>query len=88
MKSFKEMQELARAVDKAFETGHVWADCVSPHYELPVIEAEISGDWKHDHLRAKWIVKEQFPEFTYIGEQVTEEDGSDWYSAIHRWVVA
>ena len=46
------------------------------------------GDWKHDHLRTKWIVADVFTELGLadkytITEDVTEEDGSDTYSAIH-----
>ncbi len=46
------------------------------------VEVEISwGDWKHDHGFCDHLM-------TYIGynsddEQVTEENGSDTYSAIH-----
>ena len=51
-------------------------------------ETEIHwGDWKHDHLRLKWLV-EEFAEKNglrcMIATQVTEEDGSDTYSAIHK----
>ena len=40
------------------------------------------GDWKHSHARLKWLMNELFPCETYKNE-VTEEDGSDCYSAIH-----
>ena len=52
------------------------------------------GDWKHDHLFVKWTVDEVLEKMGFKGkytvtEQVTEEDGSDTYSAIHvikfRW---
>lgn len=49
------------------------------------------GDWKHDHLRANYLVTEYFKDkgfdianHDYI---VTEEDGSDNYSASHRWTI-
>lgn len=88
MKSFNETLEIAEKVEKVLDENNVWAS-VSPHYELPVIEIEINnGDWKHDHLRTKWVMGEQFPEFVYVGEVVTEEDGTDSYSAIHRYIVA
>lgn len=46
------------------------------------------GDWKHDHLRTKWIVEEVLDMMGFSGQytitdDVTEEDGSDTYSAIH-----
>ena len=42
------------------------------------------GDWKHDHLSLKWLMEENG--FTQAGEEVTEEDGSDCYSAIHTFI--
>ena len=51
-----------------------------------VVAVEICwGDWKHDHLRLKWLVRERFPEMRGVESFVTEEDGSDCYSAIHRF---
>ena len=51
-----------------------------------VVEAEISwGDWKHDHLYLKWLM-EQLGCFR-ISCEVTEDNGSDCYSAVHRYVV-
>jgi hypothetical protein len=42
------------------------------------------GDWKHDHLCLKWLMEKNG--FTQIGENVTEEDGSDCYSAVHTFI--
>lgn len=44
------------------------------------------GDWKHDHLRLDWVMKENF-NILLSAEEVTEEDGSDCYSAIHKYVI-
>lgn len=53
---------------------------------LPVFDVHISwGDWKHDHLRTRWVIEEMGG--VYIGGEVTEEDGSDCYSAIHHYAV-
>lgn len=41
------------------------------------------GDWKHDHARLNYLMKEIG--FTLLEEIVTEEDGSDSYSATHRY---
>lgn len=51
-------------------------------------EIEITwGDWKHDHLRCKWLV-EEFAEANGLrcihAVHTTEEDGGDAYSAIHK----
>ena len=57
-----------------------------------LIEVEITwGDWKHDHLRCKWLAKEFFESkglTSLVGSRITEEDGSDCYSAIHKFLVA
>ena len=53
-----------------------------------LIHMEITwGDWKHEHLRLQWFIKENFPELAYIGTNVTEDDGSDTYSARHNFLI-
>ena len=42
------------------------------------------GDWKHDHICLNNIMKQNG--FHFIGEDVTEEDGSDTYSATHIFI--
>jgi hypothetical protein len=42
------------------------------------------GDWKHEHLRLDWLVQEFFEKKGLVVRKevyVTEEDGSDCYSA-------
>ena len=39
------------------------------------------GDWKHDHAYCDHLMKQKG--YVCTDEQVTEEDGSDTYSAIH-----
>ena len=53
--------------------------------KLEVLKIDISwGDWKHDHLRAKWVVEDVLNiNVRRWDETVTEEDGSDCYSATH-----
>lgn len=46
------------------------------------IEIEISGDWKHEHLKLRWLIFDNFNVKDYK-QIVTEEDGSDYYTAIH-----
>lgn len=41
------------------------------------------GDWKHSHLRADYLMEQNG--FKLIGKEVTEEDGSDCYSARHTY---
>ena len=42
------------------------------------------GDWKHDHLWARDLMS--YLGYTEIGNRVTEEDGSDCYSAEHYFL--
>ena len=52
-----------------------------------IYEAEICwGDWKHDHLRFEYLVKHDLGGMNLDG-RVTEENGSDCYSMIHRFYV-
>ena len=42
------------------------------------------GDWKHDHWRCDYIMSGLG--YRLLNEVVTEEDGSDCYSALHTYV--
>ena len=49
-----------------------------------IIEVEIHwGDWKHEHARCD-LLMEKFG-YAKTDEDVTEQDGSDCYSAIHSY---
>ena len=41
------------------------------------------GDWKHDHAHTDYCMKVNG--FKKVGEEVTEEDGSDCYSSVHTY---
>lgn len=78
------VNEIQKCLDEHNFCATVY-DCLM----LPVIEIEINwGDWKHDHLHLKWLMEEHFSnKLEYVGEKVTEEDGSDCYSAIHYFKI-
>lgn len=58
---------------------------VSLNTLLPVIEVFVEwGDWKHDHIHLEKIMEREG--FKNLGEKLTEEDGSDTYSAIHLFI--
>lgn len=42
------------------------------------------GDWKHDHAALKYFATEVLA-VKKVETEVTEEDGSDTFSAIHRF---
>ena len=52
-----------------------------------VVSVEISwGDWKHEHLWCRDLM--QYIGYIETDSRVTEDDGSDTYSAIHYFVKA
>ena len=71
-------------VDKYLSSGGVYADnvykdgffylCVDIHW----------GDWKHEHLRADYLMGQIG--YSLHHDVLTEENGSDCYSAIHYYV--
>ena len=83
--------KLEKELTNIFNQNHLYPE------EMYVKNGEIyvyisNGDWKHEHLRCKWLVNE------FIGDQglvtvdyferVTDDDGSDTYSAEHIWKVS
>lgn len=42
------------------------------------------GDWKHDHAYCDYLMGQIG--YSCVESRLTEEDGSDTYSAIHRYV--
>lgn len=80
----KNMNEIIATVQKTLFDAHIFAE-VYQHYDLPVVCVNISwGDWKHSHLRADYLVEQLGGNL--FTTQVTEEDGSDCYSAIHNYI--
>ena len=50
-----------------------------------IVNVSISwGDWKHEHMWCKILM--EYIGFREIGEMLTEEDGSDCYSATHIFI--
>jgi len=77
-------QELVKKVQKLLDENHIYADV----YLNGPLCVDISwGDWKHEHLRCDWLIKEHF-NVLLNNTTTTEENGSDCYSAIHRYLIA
>ena len=75
--------EVAEKVQKLLDEDDLSAE-VWPSFEgLPSCIVYIRwGDWKHDHGRMRWLCQQHGG---YVMRQVvTEEDGSDCYSAEYR----
>lgn len=78
--------KIIEEIEKKLNEYNVWADVYEEHFGICI---EINwGDWKHEHLCAEWITRELLDLMGYahkytITEDITEEDGSDCYSARH-----
>lgn len=73
--------QIEREVQKYLDDHNLWGD-VSVHDGIVSVEIHW-GDWKHDH----WYCQDLMSELGYIliNKVVTEEDGSDTFSAIHTY---
>jgi len=57
-----------------------------PIPEIAVISFLIEGDWKHDHIRADWLVKDNFS-VVKNESYATEDTGSDWGPEVHTYYI-
>ena len=61
------------------------------HKGMLIIEVEW-GDWKHDHWMIDDLVQEKADDLDMVllaaTSEVTEENGSDCYSATHKYIFA
>ena len=82
--TYDELVELSEKLEAHLRENRLFASVFAMH-EYIVIEIHW-GDWKHEHLRCKWLTEEFFGKLgktVSIQTDVTEEDGSDCYSANH-----
>lgn len=73
--------ETERKIQKYLDDHNLWGE-VSVQDGTVYVEIHW-GDWKHDH----WYCQDLMSElgYTLVGKEVTEEDGSDAFSAIHTY---
>lgn len=62
----------------------VWAEVYPYHGTTALVVSIERSDWKHDHLWARDLMS--YLGYKEIGNKVTEEDGSDCYSAEHYFL--
>ena len=80
------INDIITKAEEILRTNHISAD-VEQFETLPVVTVHISwGDWKHEHLRAKYLLETNLPLKKY-NEETTESDGSDCYSALHTFII-
>lgn len=77
--------DVADQLQDHFRKNNLWVDELHYNQVNDRIEFDINwGDWKHEHLRAKWLLQELFDTLgikAEIRSHTTEEDGTDTYSA-------
>ena len=89
------MDNLIEAIEKLLNDHDLWVENIWRDDETEttpmMIRYEIDGDWKHDHLYSEYLIENYLKEKGYFatrgGEDVTFEDGSDWYKAIHTILI-
>ena len=70
-------------INKYFAENNCWQEAYETYNGT--IEIDIHwGDWKHDHLYCDYLMDELGYEL--INTEVTEENGSDAYSAIRTYI--
>lgn len=71
-------------VSRFLRDNRCYADEVWQENEIAVAVSIDWGDWKHDHGWCDSLM--DYLGYSKIGEQETEEDGSDCYSAVHYFI--
>ena len=79
------MNEIIKNIADLLNTNKLYAE-IEQFEDLPAFVVHINwGDWKHEHLRAKYLI-ENANLGKFVRSETTEEDGSDCYSADHYFV--
>lgn len=80
----KDCKHEEERIQNFLDDNGVWAE-VYQVSGTTAIAVDISwGDWKHEHLWCRDLMN--FLGYAEIGSKVTEENGSDCYSAIHYFL--
>ena len=80
------VKEILPKIEELLTTNHIGCE-VEPYDMIPAFTVHISwGDWKHEHLHARWLIEEANLG-TFIKSETTDEDGSDCYSATHYFIL-
>ena len=69
-------------IAKFLEDNGVYADV---YIHRIIVNVSINGDWKHQHGWGDVLMG--YLGYKKVNEEVTEENGSDWYGSIHRYVL-
>lgn len=80
--SVEEENKLAGEIEKYLTDNQLYPTDVFAADTRVMVEIKW-GDWKHEHLRCDDLMKAKG--YSLVEEEVTEEDGSDCYSAIRHY---
>lgn len=79
--------QMTKVLDDNRISNELWDYGLYDTLPVGIVTIHIRGDWKHDHLRANYLLKENFDLMPRIDENVTEDTGEDWYPATHTYYV-
>jgi hypothetical protein len=82
-----------RVAEKVYEflrDNDIWTDIYDYNPDYGEFSLEINGDWKHEHLRADWLIKEKLKEVNgfrieNIGEYSLADSMDDSYRGVHQY---
>ena len=75
---------MIETIETMLRKNDLWANVYENKLSNEICVQINWGDWKHDHLKCKWIMLENG--FEHTKEEIIDEDGSDCYSSIHYFV--
>ena len=84
--------EFDAEISKYLSDNKVWVESVYSDYDKDdntvEISVEIDGDWKHDHLRADYLMDKYFSDdLKRTREDILEESDNDSYYSCHTYVI-
>ncbi len=77
-------QNLEWRITQYLAENHVYVDVYRDRFGFYIC-IDIDGDWKHDHGYVDYVMRQVFG-YELHHEDITEEDGSDWYASTHYYV--
>lgn len=82
--------KVAEKVYDFLRDNDIWVDIYDYEPDYGKFSLEINGDWKHEHLRADWLIKEKLKEvdgfrIESLGEYSLEDSNDDSYRGVHQY---
>ena len=77
-------ESVEETIHKYLDDDGVWAEVYTKFGGAAIVVSIEWGDWKHQHLWVRDLM--EYIGFAEVSEVVTEEDGSDCYSAEHTFI--